>query len=269
MMDNLVYATESIRTSVTATKRKLSNIRIAIEQLGTELDKIEVKFDRMLVQSEIYKSRVEREAGRQVRKLELELDRMKKQVSSFSPQYLPDIPTSELKIASTVAVLESVLRHMCGGAEDFKLLSYSILFPAVYERIIQEDESLYLEHMPNSSEAVISRGKKYISHIRSLCDTHVTDPEAWDLCHEEVSNWWKNDALPLLYGQRHEEWDADLPLELIEMLVWKEDPAERPLHFSAVFDVFELYKKHKDEVFETSGVRAFDLKMFNFQSSEG
>lgn len=267
MADNLLYATESIRSSVTSLKKKLSNIKISIELLDSELGKVEAKFDKLLIQSDIYKTRIERESNRQVRKLEVELERLRKLVNTGVTVSSPDISESEIKIASTVAIFESILRNMCDGAEDFKLMCYSFIFPAVYERIIREDESLYLKKVPSSAELVIRRGRQYISHIRSVCETHVTDPEAWDLCIGDVTDWLRNDSLPLLYGYRHEEWDSDVPLALPEIMMWKEEPAERPIHFSDVFDVFELYREHKEAVFESSGVRAFDLKLFNFEST--
>ena len=98
--------------------------------------------------------------------------------------------------------------------------------------------------------------------IRSEYDTHLIDPEAWESAIVEVTNWWRNDALPLLYGSRDEEWDIDMPLTLAEMLQWRDSPAERPILFSSVFDAYELYRLNKDIVFETTGLRQFELKQF-------
>jgi hypothetical protein len=50
------------------------------------------------------------------------------------------------------------------------------------------------------------------------------------------------------------------------MLLWRSSPADRPLHFSSIFDAYEIYKKNKDAVYESSGVRTFELKMFSFDS---
>ena len=265
MTDNLLYSTESLRSSVTALKKKLSNLRISFEALDSEISKIESKFDKLLVQSEIYKSKVEREANRRIRKLELEIEAITKEYESNPKKPLISVNESELSIASTVAVFESILRHMCVSSEDFKLMSYSILFPSVYERLIQEDETLYLKEVPVSASIVVKRGKQFISSLRSEFETHVTDPQVWGECIGHVSQWWINDALPLLYGQRHEDWETEVPLDLREILMWKEEPSERPINFPSVFDTFEIYKLHKDQVFESSGVRAFDLQLFSFR----
>jgi hypothetical protein len=66
----------------------------------------------------------------------------------------------------------------------------------------------------------------------------------------------------LIYGSRDEQWDIDEPLTLTEMLTWQDNPGDRPIHFGPVFDAYEIYKKHKDEVYESSGVKEFDIKMF-------
>jgi hypothetical protein len=269
MMDNIVFATDSMRSSVSSLKKKLSNLKISVEQLGSEVEKIETKFDKLLTQTEIYKAKLEREKGREVRRLELELSKLKKQLKETGPVSDSQGDPTELSIASTIAVLECLLRHICEGADDFRLMSYAFLFPAVIERVASsEDPAYFLHKLPQSSQIVINRGKEYVKYLREICETHVTDPEAWEQHVFSVTDWWRNDALPLLYGERDEEWDSDIPLSLAEMLMWRDEPGERPIHFSPVFDAYETYRAHKDEVYNSSEVRAFDLKMFKFGSAD-
>jgi hypothetical protein len=165
-----------------------------------------------------------------------------------------------------VAILDSILRLISDGADDFKLMSEAFLFPAVIERILSASEEAYfLEEVPASAEAVIERGRQYVDWVRQEYDTHLTDPEAWDSAIDEVTDWWRNDALPLLYGSRDEQWDIDIPLTLTEMLTWRDVPAERPITYSAIFDAYEIYRKNKDLVYEKTGLRQFELKHFTFQ----
>ena len=268
MMDNIVFATDSMRSSVSSLKKKLSNLKISVEQLGSEVEKIETKFDKLLTQTDIYKAKLEREKGREVRRLELELSKVKKQLKETNRVEESTEDPTELSIASTVAVLECLLRHICEGADDFRLMSYAFLFPSVIERVVSLDDPAYfIQKLPESSQIVINRGKEYVSYLRENCETHVTDPDAWEQFINQVTDWWRNDALPLLYGQRDEEWDSDVPLSLVEILMWRDEPGERPVQFSRVFDAYEIYRAHKDEVYNRSGVRAFDLKMFKFGSA--
>lgn len=262
--DNLVHATNSMRSSVSSLKKKLSNLKVQVEFFDAEIEKIESKFDKITTQAEIYKSKLEREMGREVRRLERELALLRKDGNGITP--VAEATDNELKIASSVAIIESILRLIAEGADDFKLMSEAFLFPAVIERILSASEEAYfLEEVPASAETVIRRGREYVAWVRQEYDTHLTDPEAWDSAIDEVTDWWRNDALPLLYGSRDEQWDIDLPLTLTEMLTWRDVPAERPITYSAIFDAYEIYRKNKDIVYEKTGLRQFELKHFTFQ----
>jgi hypothetical protein len=269
MVDNVIYATDSLRTTVSAIRKKVSGLKISVESFDSELTKLESKFEKLLTQTEIYKKKRNREMGREVRRLQAELDGLKKEARSGAPSPSSENPL-EVSIASTIAIFECILRHICQDSEDVKLMCYSFLFPSIFERVVSaEDEAYFLDELPRSAPLVIERGKEYVSYIRSICETHVTDPESWELISDPLADWWRNDALPLLYGSRDEDWDTDIPLSLTEMLIWKNEPSERPIHFSRVFDGFEIYRKLKDKVYDVTGVRAFDLRMFTFEGSEG
>jgi hypothetical protein len=261
--DNLIYASGVLRSSISSLRKKLSNIKVVVEQFDADLDKIDAKFEKFIVQTEIYKTRLEREIGREVRKLEHEIVQLKKRTPSLSEDETPDDKDS--KIASTIAIFETIVRFMCEGSEDFRLVSYSFLFPAVFEKVVQgKEEAYFLDEVPSSAILVINRGKEYIEWIRSECGTHLVEPEAWDKYSELICEWWRNDALPLIYGSRDDQWDIEIPLSMAEMLMWRDEPSERPIHFPAVFDAYEVFKKLKDSIYTSSGVRDFELKMFSY-----
>lgn len=261
--DNLLYATNSMRSSVSSLKKKLSNLKIQIESFDAEIVKIEGKFEAITTQAEIYKSKLEREMGREVRRLERELALLRKGSPGIPPA--TEVTSNEIKIATSVAIIESVLRLISEGADDFRLISEAFLFPAVIERIVAATEEAYfLEEVPASATTVVNRGREYVRWIREEYDTHLTDPDAWDNAVDTISDWWRNDALPLLYGSRDDQWDIDMPLTLTEMLTWRDVPAERPITFSAIFDAYEIYRKNKDVIYEKSGLRQFEVKQFTF-----
>jgi hypothetical protein len=261
--DNIVHATNSMRSSVSSLKKKLSNLKVQVELFDAEIEKIEGKFEKILTQADIYKSKLERELGREVRRLEHELALLRK--GAPGKLQLPEATDNELKIASSVAIVESILRLISEGADDFRLMSEAFLFPAVIERIMAANEEAYfLEEIPASATIIVQRGREYVSWVRQEYDTHLTDPDTWDSAIPYVTDWWKNDALPLLYGSRDEQWEIDVPLTLTEMLTWRDVPAERPITYSAIFDAYEVYRKHKDSVYERTGLRQFELKQFTF-----
>jgi len=267
MLDNLLTATNTTRTSVTNLKKKLSKLRIQVEEFGADLEKIDTKFENVLSQAEIYKAKLEREMGREVRRLERELTLLRNATGGvITPAQATE---SDLKVASTVGIFDTILRHMCANADDFRLASEAFLFPVVYERVMEgTEEAYYLEEIPAAAILVISRGKEYIAWIRSQYETHVTDPETWGDAIGQIVDWWRNDALPMLYGARDEQWDIDMPLSLQEILLWRESPGDRPLNFPKIFDAYEVYRKHKDETYGTTGLREFELKLFSFENEE-
>ena len=247
-------------------KKQMTHLRSNLDHLGTEIDTMDTKLDKLVTESEIYRAKLDREMGREVRRLEKELELLRKQISS-SPELAPS-PEEDLRIASTVAIIECLLRSICGTTgDDFRLISYAFIFPAVIERVIKGTEDAYfLEELPVSADVIIRRGQEYIAWIRSECDTHLTDPDSWEQFTERVSDWWRNDALPLLYGSRDDNWDIDQPLSHVEMMNWQDHPGDRPIQFSAVFEAYEIYRRHKDEVYKSCGAHDFDLKSFTFDS---
>jgi hypothetical protein len=267
MLDNLLTATNATRTSVTNLKKKLSKLRIQVEEFGADLEKLDTKFENVISQAEIYKAKLEREMGREVRRLERELALLRNASSGVMTP--AQATASDLKVASSIGIFNTILRHMCGNAEDFLLASEAFLFPAVFERIMSgEEEAYYLDEIPVSAPLVIKRGREHIEWVRSEFDTHITDPETWPNCIDTIVNWWRNDALPMIYGARDEQWDIDVPLSLPEILQWQESPGDRPLNFPKIFDAYEIYRKHKDDIYESSGLRGFDLKLFAFENED-
>jgi len=263
-VDYILSTTNSTKTSLTSLKKKLSNIRTSLDSFDVELSKLENKLENINTQAEIYKAKVEREMGREVRRLERELALLRKENPSAVK---PETSETDLHVATTIGIFDTILRHMCKDAEDFRLASEAFLFPAVYERVMEgKQEAYYLEEIPPSAHLVISRGQQHIAWIREEYDTHITDPDTWREAVDYVAEWWRNDALPMIYGSRDEQWDIDLPLSLPEILLWRDSPGDRPLNFPRIFDAYEVYRKHKDEIYGTTGLREFELKLFTFNS---
>lgn len=267
MLDNLLTATNTTRTSLSNIRKKLSKIRIQVDDLAADLEKADTKFENVLAQAEIYKSKLEREMGREVRRLEKELALLRKSSEGVKAPFAAT--ESDLKVASTIGVFDVILRHMCKDAEDFRLASEAFLFPAVYERVMDGTETAYyLEEVPASALLVIKRGKEHVEWLRSQSETYITDPETWAENIDYVTEWWRNDALPMIYGARDEQWDIDIPISLQEILLWKEEPETRPLNFPRIYDAYEIYRKHREEIYGTTGLREFELKLFTFENDE-
>ncbi len=263
-VDYILSTTNSTKTSLTNLKKKLSNIRTSVDSFDVELSKLENKLENINTQAEIYKAKVEREMGREVRRLERELALLRKEAPGVVK---PEASETDIHVSTTIGIFDTILRHMCKDAEDFRLASEAFLFPAVYERVMEgKQEAYYLDEIPPSASLVISRGRQHIAWVREEYDTHVTDPDTWKEAIDCIVDWWRNDALPMIYGSRDEQWDIDLPLTLTEILLWRDSPGDRPLNFPRIFDAYEIYRKHKDEIYGTTGLREFELKLFTFNT---
>ena len=252
-----MQATTSMRSSVSKLKKRLSDLRIQVETFDAEIEKIETKFDNVLTQAEIYKAKLERELGREVRRLQKELEAAKKAAPEVSSEQL--ISSQEIKIASTISIFNSLLYAIAGTEDDFRLACEAFIFPVVYQRLMDgEDDAYFLTEVPASASLVVARGKEYMQWVRDTYSTHLTYPETWEEAIPQIRDWWANDALPLLYGARDDQWDIDVPFSLTEILLWHNSPIDRPLNFSSIFDAYEIYRKHRDTVYYTSGLNLFE-----------
>ena len=72
-VNNLLWATTPLRNSVTNLKKKVTHVKNALENVSSELETLDLKLDKLITESEIYRAKVEREVGREVRRLEREL----------------------------------------------------------------------------------------------------------------------------------------------------------------------------------------------------
>lgn len=166
--------------------------------------------------------------------------------------------------ASTLAIFDSIVFAMSNWsnegdtAPDFELACQSVLFPTIYERVMKGEDDYYIEEVPVSALEVVKRGREYIKMLRDTAQASLVDPNVWESYAPMVQEWWVNDALPLLYGARSEEWDEDEAFSLFQVQEWKSQPASRALNFPLLFDGMELVEKQRDQIRETTGLPEFN-----------
>ena len=269
MKDTLLEATTGVRTSLATLKRKTTAIRTHLTDVETAIIGIENKIDRLISESESFKERLVKEANNEFNKLESTINDLKDQLSRERVKNLTNPANNakelDLRRASTVCIFESILRQICRKSDDFELMCHAFIFKAVYSKISDKNPEPYLlEKIPPSATRVVDRGREFLDSIREVCETHLTYSDAWVNLIGETTEWWKNEALPLLYGERHSHWDEIEPLSLEEMETWKKNVSNRPFQLPGVYDAFENYRALKDSVQETSGVMEFEIKAFSY-----
>jgi len=225
-------------------------------------------YDRVTVALETFKYRIERSASadlkraqKRVKELEAELARAGNTGAKAS------VDRTTVAKAKTLAIFDAILFNICNWstagdtAPDFELASQAILFPAVYERVMEgSEESYLLDEVPVSALEVVKRGREWVSYFRESCELSLVDPSVWAEHIESVAKWWLSDALPLIYGARDPDWDHDEPYALQEMVAWRDYPANRALSFPLIFDGMEAVNKYSDQIREESGLPSFNQR---------
>ncbi len=174
-----------------------------------------------------------------------------------------EVTQAGVEKAKTIAIFDSILFAISNWsndgqtAHDIELACQSVLFPAVYERVMSGQSDYVIEKVPAAAEEVVKRGRELTQHIRSIEESSLITPGVWVKHHAFIREWIVGDALPLLYGARDPNWDEDEVLSLDEILEWRDQPASRALHFPLIFDGMELVERFRDEIRETTGLPDF------------
>ena len=165
--------------------------------------------------------------------------------------------------AATIAIFDSILfgieNWSTDGdtAPDFVLGCQAVLFPLVYEQVMSGNEDYQLKRVPFAALEVVRRGREYVKYLRTTYSAALTDSAVWSLNIGPISEWWRNDALPLLYGARDDAWDASSTLSLEAIMIWRDQPASRALQFPQVFDAMDLVDRFGDSIRDTTGLPEF------------
>ena len=213
----------------------------------------------------IYEEIMEKE----LESLSKENEELRAKLELFEPQAIPEPEDPSLVKASPIAIFDSILfaieNWSTDGdtAPDFSLACQAVLFPLVYNEVMNGNEHYFLKQVPTASLEVVKRGREYIKFIRDTCQVGLTDTVAWSQYVPMISKWWVNDALPLLYGARDPVWEQSSPLTLEAIMSWRDQPASRALEFPLVFDAMDLLDRHREEIRETTHLPDFTRETLN------
>ena len=244
-----------------ALHKENDHVQNQVNKTRQKLDDAIVNLDKIRGAAEAYKIALEREAKREVRGLNARI----KELESKAPIQSSVVASkTDIDRAATLAFFDSLIFAIGNwsndgqSAPDCELACQSVLFPAVYEQVMSQNEDYYITKVPAVALEIVRRGREFIKHIRSSCDASLVSENAWNEFAPILQEWWINDALPLLYGARDPAWEEVQLLTLAEITEWRDMPASRALHFPLIFDGMELVKKHGDEIREFTGLPEFN-----------
>lgn len=241
-----------------------SEIQVKIRKLEEAANKLDESQERILIAVAAYKKQCERNANTELRRAERRIKELEKLVAENGGQARPDVDIMAVARGRTLAIFDSILFNISNWsttgdtAPDFELVSQSILFPAVYEQVMSGPEGYLLDSVPPSALEIVRRGREWVRHLRQTCERSLVDPDAWNQYQSEVTSWWLDDALPLIYEYRNPEWDDIEAFSQQEMIAWRDFPANRALSFPLIFDGMETVRRYRDEIRETSGIPELD-----------
>lgn len=230
-------------------------------QLEKNLSGLKAKIADVLRGAEEYREAVEREAEKEKRELRKEIERLEKAGAGLAG--LARENTEGIEKAKTIAIFDSILfaiENWCVDgqiAPDITMVSQSVLFPTVYERVMKGNEDYFIEKVPLVAYEIVKRGREFVRYIREVSTASLTDPVAWETHGKLVQQWWVSDALPLIYGARDPEWEEDTFFSHVEIMEWREQPASRALDFPLIFDGMELVDHYRDQIRDSTGLPDF------------
>ena len=239
-----------------------------IRKIEEASEKIDEMYERVSVALNTFKFRTERSASGELKRVQKRVKELEAELAKAgNAGAKASVDRSTVAKAKTLAIFDAILFNICNWstvgdtAPDFELASQAILFPAVYERVMEgSEESYLLDEVPVSALEVVKRGREWVSYFRESCELSLVDPSVWAEHIESVAKWWLSDALPLIYGARDPDWDHDEPYALQEMVAWRDYPANRALSFPLIFDGMEAVNKYSDQIREESGLPSFNQR---------
>jgi hypothetical protein len=259
----LIHQKELMTNNLEHLKRDFHARVAKIEEAAAKIDEFQ---DRLITAANSYKSYTERSTNGELRRAKAEIAELRSKLEKLeSRQHKVNADGLSLTKATTLAIFDTILFQISNWsnqgdtASDFELLSQAVLFPSVYERVVKGDNDAYfLDKVPDTALDVVNLGREWIRDQRKEDGTSLASPTTWRKYIKEVSNWWINEALPMIYdGAKDPNWDLDEPYHQQEMIAWRDFPANRPLAFPRIFDGIMLIEKYSEEYTDTAGIPKF------------
>lgn len=305
MSDSLLQAINSFQSSRTRVKEKMISIRSCLDKLSIEMEKSDSCYERMLHEVKDYKRKVNKGYEKRIKELEDEVEALNIKVAGFNNLFLKSDDDSreifqklndpnnwyiegddgellfvsdstQLKIASTVSILDVLVREVANGpngrCEGFERISFSILYPAIYSKLGQSSwDNLYLNKVPDSVDDIIKLGKEFHVAIDQEIPGHLTYRSNWEANCHKITNWWVKDMIPLIYDGVDLDLSDVEPYTFDQMKSWSESREDRGLEFGEVNDVIEISNKFLFEVISKNGLKELSSKIdtgyFSIQDS--
>ena len=103
---------------------------------------------------------------------------------------------------------------MDAPASDFTPVAQAVLFPKQSTIELCPETSLTtisMKSVPFAATEVVKRGREYVKGIRAESQVLLLTETFGQSLLKNTMQWWINDALVLLYGDRDPDWETTKP----------------------------------------------------------
>jgi hypothetical protein len=278
-LDNLSRDIDKLEKKLQEANLETATLRRRVDELGLTSVKQQAAAAEYRSDVETYKVNQVEYEKKLVRTREKRLEKRIAELEIIEAEYnklvssdkaiITQAERNQIAKARTLAIYDSIIFAISNwsndgqSAPDVELACQAILFPCIYQKVMEGVEDYYFDEVPTSALLVVQRGREYIRHLREENDRFITDPDQWEHASTLIQEWWVNDGLPILYGARDDDWEKVSPKSLADMIIWRDQPASRALEFPLIWDGMELVKQFSDEIRESSGLSTFNKQQLS------
>jgi hypothetical protein len=199
---------------------------------------------------------ITRVATREIRQLERENGELKKQVSLRE-----EIDHHGIEIGSTWAVFSFLFDHISDNNPDVRMVLDSALFGSVCIPLMQGNSDLIVDTLPSCVEELVYEGKEVVKLTLEEAQRSLKIPEVWGKNAPFLQEWVLDNMIPIVVGHRLELREI---LSYEDMILWSESPGDRDTFFPELFDMYELYRKNKAQIFKELRIAETEAKLREF-----
>lgn len=260
MNDSLLNTVESLRSSVRILRKKFLDLKMEMEAVSLDFDKLLDKYDRISLEAVEYRDKLDKRYERRCRLAEVEVRsktiREIKNNSLGSNGDSQDVDSTDTYIAATVSILETFINIVSGGNDGFKMMCQSVVFPCIYEKLLSDEVLDYaIYKVPDIGAELANLGREYARSVIDRAPYQLSSEKMWDQFSGEVAEWWKDSMLPAIYGDRTPDLSAE-PYDLKTINDWRHQVGSRVSMFPEVHDAFCHLRSYKYEIDHLIGVDA-------------
>ena len=236
-MQAIFWKQQQLKNTIARTRRKWEDHIKALNQFEksvTDLENCVLAFDHFLAS---YKDYCRREANKENRQLKREIEELKRQVSLKE-----DIDHQGVEIGCTWAVFDFMFRHISGPNVGIRRALDSAIFPGVLAPLLTDSEPHIVAELPKDYILGITDGREMVEMVMGEAEGSLTREDMWEEYATLVQEWVQFSLLPKVFGFQLDEPEV---ASFGDMHLWYEDEANRDTFFPEIFDVYELYRRHK------------------------